>query len=67
LLVDPDDPENLARQIERLYQDRELAARLGCQARRTYQEKLTFEVFSRQFNQIFSDVIADKQNKRRTK
>ncbi len=58
LLVPPDDPETLAAAVERLRNDRQLAARLGDAGRRTVVERFDGAQLARHLASLFKGAIA---------
>jgi len=60
LIVPPNDPEALAAAIERLYRDRDLAARLGAAGRQRMVEKFTWEHFRERLLEAYRVALGAK-------
>ncbi len=60
LIVPPNDPDALAAAIERLYRDRDLAARLGAAGRQRVVEKFTWEHFRERLLEAYGVALAGK-------
>lgn len=58
LIVPPNDPDALAAAIERLYLDRDLAARLGAAGRQRVVEKFTWEHFGERLLEAYGVALA---------
>ena len=56
LLVSPEDPEALARAIQRCVSDARLVTRLRAGARRTFERHFTLEKFARHFENLFANL-----------
>lgn len=56
LLVEPGDPEGLARAIVSVLEDRDLADRMGREGRRLARERVSVESFAARLGQAFGDV-----------
>lgn len=57
LLVEPEDPEALAGAIQRVLDDRHLACQLGCQARRTVEEKYSLQSVAERYIRLYSKLL----------
>jgi len=60
LIVPPNDPDALAAAIERLYRDRDLAARLGAAGRQRVVQKFTWEHFRARLLEAYGAVLSAK-------
>ncbi len=60
LIIPPNDPDALAAAIERLYRDRDLAARLGAAGRQRVVENFTWEHFREQLLEAYRTALATK-------
>lgn len=56
VLVPPNDPESLAREVGRLARDPSLRERLGQAARKRYEERLTIEAMHREYLELYRRV-----------
>lgn len=57
LLIPPRDPEALARALERLLSEPDLAGRLGAQARRDVEAHYSLERLGREINEIYGELL----------
>lgn len=53
IIVPPADPHALAEGIERVFEDRDLAYRIGCEARRVYEQKFTQEKMIQHYESLY--------------
>jgi len=60
LIIPPNDPDALAAAIEKLYRDRDLAARLGAAGRRRVVENFTWEHFRARLLEAYRVALAKK-------
>jgi GT2 family glycosyltransferase/glycosyltransferase involved in cell wall biosynthesis len=61
LLVEPENPEALARAIERCVTDAQLAAQLRAGARRTFERHFTLEKFAAHFGRLLTNLAPRKE------
>jgi glycosyltransferase involved in cell wall biosynthesis len=57
LLVDPDDPAALADALIRLHEDRELAARIAGEGRRTVEQRFDGDRLARRLAELFREAL----------
>ncbi len=64
LLVEPGDPGAIVTAVSRLLDDRELARRLGCAARRLIAERFSVERMVHATEELYTTLLARKQQRR---
>ena len=65
MVIPPEDPIGLAKQIEQLYENRDRLAALGRQGRQYAVENFTFGQALNRYEALFEGLVADNTEKRK--
>ena len=63
-LVTPDDPQALAKAIRRLIDDPELRKKMGEAARKTFENRFTYDKFYNKVMRVYEEALSDKPSER---